>query len=93
MVAGERATRRHIGGYTVALTAAALAPWAFGLTGAFYGVAALILSAVFAAFAWTVATRSTAPDDTMRPEKRLFAFSILYLFVLFAAVTVDAVLA
>ncbi len=35
-----------------------------------------------------LANRATEPAE-MKPEKRLFAFSILYLFVLFAALVVD----
>ncbi len=90
VVKGEAVTRRQIGLYTVALSVATLAPWALGLTGDIYGVAALALTAVFAAAAWPVATRRTVEADTMRPEKRLFAISIVYLFALFAAVAVDA---
>ncbi len=93
VVAGERVTRRHIGLYTVALTGAALAPWLLGLTGAIYGGVAVALSVAFAVAAWPVATRRTGIDDTMRPEKRLFGLSIAYLFVLFAAVAIDAVVA
>lgn len=93
VVAGERVTRRHIGFYTVALTAAALAPWVLGLTGAVYGVAAAGLSIGFAVAAWPVAMRVTMRDDAMRPEKRLFGYSIAYLFLLFGAVALDAVLA
>ena len=93
VVAGERVTRRQIGLYTVALTAAALAPWVLGLTGAVYGGVAVALSVLFAVAAWPVATRRAVEGDTMRPEKRLFGLSIAYLFVLFAAVALDAVLA
>ncbi len=90
VVKGEAATRRQIGLYTLALSAATLAPWALGLVGSIYGVAAVALTVLFAAAAWPVATRRTGDDDAMRPEKRLFAVSILYLFALFAAVAIDA---
>ena len=90
VVRGEAVTRHQIGLYTIALAAAAVAPWALGLTGAIFGVAAVTLSAAFMAIAWPVATRRTAEGDAMRPEKRLFAYSILYLFALFGAVAVDA---
>ena len=91
VVAGERVTRRQIGLYTVALTVATLAPWFLGVSGPIYGGVALALSVAFALAAWPVATRRTGMDDAMRPEKRLFGLSIAYLFVLFAAVAVDAV--
>ena len=57
-----------------------------------YGVASLALTLAFLALSVPVAFRQTGENDTMRPEKRLFAFSILYLFALFAALVVDRVL-
>ena len=89
VVAGERATRVQIGLYTIPMAIAAVAPWALGLTGWLYGAAATIGTAVFAGMAVQVTLRRTAPDDAMRPEKRLFGYSILYLFLLFGAVAVD----
>lgn len=89
VVAGERVTRVQIGLYTIPMAATAIAPWALGLTGAVYGVAATAATAVFAGLALRVATRQTIPDDTMKPEKALFSFSIVYLFFLFGALVAD----
>jgi heme o synthase len=89
VVAGERTTRRQIGLYTIPMAVAAIAPWPLGLTGALYGAIAVIATATFGLLAAQVSLRTTALDDTMRPEKRLFAFSILYLFLLFGALVVD----
>ena len=89
VVAGEAATRRQIGLYTVPMALAAVAPWALGLVGWLYGAVAVAMTAVFAALVWRVATRRKGEGDTMRPEKRLFAFSILYLFVIFGALVAD----
>ena len=89
VVAGERTTRRQIGLYTLPMALAALLPWPLGLTGAIYGVVATVTTLVFAALALIVATRTTQPDDNMKPEKRLFSYSILYLFVVFGALVVD----
>ena len=89
VVAGERTTRVQIGLYTIPMAAAAIAPWALGLTGAIYGIAATAGTAIFAALALRVATRQTMPDDTMKPEKALFTFSIVYLFFLFGALVAD----
>jgi protoheme IX farnesyltransferase len=36
-----------------------------------------------------VGLRSAGAEDRMQPEKRLFAFSIAYLFILFGAVVAD----
>jgi len=89
VVAGERTTRHQIGLYTLPMVAAAIAPWWLGLTGNLYGVTAIALNAIFLAFAAQVAFRASAPGDTMAPEKRLFKYSILYLFLMFGAVVAD----
>jgi protoheme IX farnesyltransferase len=93
VVAGERATRVQIGLYTVPMAIAAVAPWPLGLTGAIYGAVAIAATGWFALLAVRVATRTTRESDTMRPEKQLFAFSIVYLFVMFGAVVADRWLA
>jgi len=93
VVAGERATRTQIGLYTIPMAVAAIAPWPLKLTGAIHGAVAIVATAWFALLAVRVATRSTREGDTMRPEKQLFGFSIVYLFVLFGAVVVDRWLA
>jgi len=90
VVAGERATRRQILYYSIVLLGLSVLPWALGGTHAIYGLSAAVLSAVFLAFAARVALRPSPPEgDAMKPEKQMFAFSILYLFVLFAALVAD----
>ncbi len=89
VVAGVEATRRHILLYTVPMIAAAVAPWALGMAGWLYGAAAVGLSAAFLVLALFVAGNKATEPKAMGPEKRLFAFSILYLFGLFAALVVD----
>jgi len=92
VVAGQASTRRQILAYAVILLAVSLAPWWIGGVGAIYAVAALALSAVFVALCVPVAFRRASEGDTMKPEKRLFAYSVLYLFALFAALVVDRVI-
>lgn len=93
VVAGERSTRRQILGYSVVLLPLSALPWWLPSdehTGAIYGISALVLSTGFLALATRVGLRErTGPDDTMKPEKQLFAYSVLYLFALFAALVVD----
>jgi protoheme IX farnesyltransferase len=89
VVAGERATRVQIGLYTIPMAIVAVAPWALGLTGAIYGVTVIATTAIFAALALQVSLRTKGIDDAMRPEKRLFAWSVLYLFIVFGALVVD----
>jgi protoheme IX farnesyltransferase len=93
VVSGPRVTRQQIALYTLPMAAAAIAPWPLGLAGPLYGIAAAALSLAFIALAFQVlANRATEPAG-MRPEKRLFAFSILYLFAVFGALVADKVLA
>lgn len=89
VVAGERSTRIQIGLYTLPMVAAAIAPWPLGLAGPLYGWAAVAMNAVFLLFAAQVTFRTTQADDAMLPEKRLFKYSILYLFMIFGALVVD----
>jgi len=93
VVAGEKPTRRQIWWYTVALTPIAIAPWYIGGTSWIYGMTAVTLSALFLLLAWPVGARMRAADDKMLPEKKLFKFSIYYLFALFAALVADRVAA
>ncbi len=89
VVAGEKVTRQQIGLYTIPMALAAVAPWPLGLTGAIYGIVSIATTGWFAWLAARVATRDTAPGDKMTPEKRLFKYSIVYLFVIFGALVVD----
>ncbi|MBS0480626.1 MAG: protoheme IX farnesyltransferase [Proteobacteria bacterium] len=90
VVAGHHSTRRQILIYAVLLLPLSLAPFWLHVAGWLYGAAALILSAMFLLLALRVAVfRGNAADDDMRPEKRLFAYSVFYLFALFAALVAD----
>ena len=87
VVAGERETRRQILIYTILLAPVALAPAYIGLSGPVYGAAAAALSAGFLAHAWRVVV-----DRRDLAAKRMFGFSIAYLFGLFAMLVVDRAL-
>jgi protoheme IX farnesyltransferase len=89
VVRGQAVTRRQILAYAILLFPVSLAPWWVGGTGAIYGVCALVLSALFVAFSLPVALRRSAEGDPMKPEKRLFAYSVLYLFAVFTALVAD----
>ena len=93
VVAGERSTRRQILAYAVLLLPLSALPWWLPgdeHAGAVYGVSALVLSTAFLLLSIRVGLRErTGPDDTMKPEKQLFAYSVIYLFALFAALVVD----
>ena len=90
VVAGHRSTRRQILIYAVLLLPIALAPFLLGLTGWLYGLSSLLLGGAFLLLSLRVATFRNADNDAdMQAERRLFKFSILYLFALFAAVVAD----
>ena len=89
VIAGPASTRRHIVLYSLPMAVAAVAPWPLGLTGALYGLAALALSLAFVGLTIPVITNGATEPAGMAPEKRLFAFSIIYLFALFTALVAD----
>jgi heme o synthase len=79
LVKGEDATRRHIFIYSLILVPLALAPALTHLAGPIYLAVAALGGAVFLALAARLVHRAERAD-----ARRLFAFSILYLFLLFA---------
>ena len=93
VVAGAKETRRQIVLYTLLLLPVSLAPWLIGFSGPVYGVAALVLGGGFLVSVWRVATdRQDATGVSLTndaPARTAFKYSILYLFVLFAALAVD----
>ena len=88
VVAGPDATRLQILLYTVVLVAVAFAPWPLGYFDAVYGLTSLVLGAGMLALAINVYRRREG-SEALRATRRLFAFSIVYLFVLFAALLLD----
>jgi protoheme IX farnesyltransferase len=86
VVAGRAATTRQIVIYSLALVPVSMLPWALGFAGIVYGATALISGTILFALACQL-SRSRKTDR--RPAHRLFAFSIFYLFVLFAALLAD----
>jgi protoheme IX farnesyltransferase len=89
VVSGAKVTRQQIFLYTFPMAAAAVAPWPLGLTGAIYGVAAAALSLLFLGLSFQVLANSSTDQTEMKPERRLFAYSILYLFAIFGALVLD----
>ncbi len=94
VVAGPRATRRQIGLYAVAAAAAAVAPAFTSIGGPVYLAVSAALSAEFVRLSFIVARRSedAAAKDAHRAEKRLFGYSILWLFLIFGALAAEAAL-
>jgi heme o synthase len=88
VVAGRAETKRQIVLYTGVLVPVSLAPWLLGYAGLLYGVIAVAAGAVLALLAWRIWTAAEGrPTDLA--ARRLFGFSILYLFALFAGLLID----
>jgi protoheme IX farnesyltransferase len=86
VVAGRAETTRQILIYSFVLAPVSMLPCALGFAGAVYGATAGICGAFFVVLALRL-SRSSEVDR--RAAHRLFAFSIVYLFVLFAALLAD----
>lgn len=93
VVAGRRVTRNQIFAYTFPMIVASMAPFVMGYSGILYGVTAVVLNIIFLFCAFNVWRNDSDDIATMKPEKQLFAFSILYLFILFGILAVDNMLA
>ena len=89
-VAGEASTRRQILIYAVLTALTGLLPVVFGFSGLAYGVVAAVLGLGFVRAAWRVQSMADG-DREMRAAKKLFGYSLLYLFGVFAALIVDHV--
>lgn len=90
VVAGPDATRLQILLYTIVLVAIALAPWPLGYFSAVYGVTSTVAGAGMMWLAISV-YRYREGVEASRATRRLFAFSILYLFALFAVLLLEVV--
>jgi len=90
VVAGPDATRLQILLYTILLVVIAAAPWPLGYFDWIYGVTSLVLGAGMLALAVNVYRRRER-SQSLRATRKLFAFSILYLFALFATLLIETV--
>lgn len=84
VVAGARETKRQILFYTVALLPISLLPSFLGLAGAIYGIGAALLGLVFL---FTAVQVARAEGDAA--AKRMFAYSLFYLFGIFVLLLAD----
>ena len=87
VVAGRPATTQQILIYSVLLAPIAVLPWALGFAGTLYGAVAFVCGAIFVVLALRLRMSKGTDRQT---ANHLFAFSILYLFLLFAALLADS---
>ncbi|WEX07828.1 heme o synthase [Chelativorans sp. AA-79] len=91
-VAGAASTRRQIFVYAVLVAVSGVLPAVLGFASLRYGVVAAALGAAFVWYSWRVLAGRGA-DGSMRPEKALFGYSVVYLFAIFAALLCDGLFA
>ncbi|WP_299892105.1 heme o synthase [uncultured Ruegeria sp.] len=91
---GRRATRTHILIYTVLLSVLAVGTAFSNIGGPVYLTVALILNALFLSGAWKISRRTEADSeaDNFKVERSFFKLSLLYLFLHFGAILVEALL-
>jgi heme o synthase len=88
VVSGDDETRRQILIYAIVAALAGLTPALFGYAGLVYGALAAALGGLFVLLAIDV-WRKRRGVAAQTAARRLFAFSVLYLFLLFAALLVE----
>ena len=89
VVAGLVETRRQILIYSVLLLPIGMSPWFIGLGGIAYLVTSSVLGAYFLWLAVDVYRIKDDDTDADARAKRLFLFSIFYLFALFAVLLLE----
>ena len=91
---GRKETRRHIWWYTVALAPVAIWTALSSVGGPMTLVVFTVLNAIFLKGAWDIWRRdeATSEGDEYAVEKKVFKFSILYLFANFGVLLAEAAL-
>jgi protoheme IX farnesyltransferase len=88
VVAGADTTRRQILIYSLILAPLGMVPAMMGLGGTLYAVAASVLGSLFVVMAFDC-YREREGEEADCAAKNLFAYSVLYLFLLFAVLLVE----
>ncbi len=89
VVSGEKATKNHIMLYTLAMVPVTLLPWYFGFAGLIYGATAALLGGMFIWLSYALLTDKKSVDEDSASAKKVFFFSIFYLFALFAVLGIE----
>ena len=89
-VAGEASTKNQMIVYAVLTAVVGVAPSVTGLVGLGYGIFAAVLGAIFVGCSISV-RRMPEGDARMVPAKKMFAYSVFYLFAIFSGLLADHV--
>ena len=85
VVAGVQETRKQVWLYTLLMMPCGIAPYFMGFAGTFYGVVSAVLGTIFLVLAFYVWRGEEKAD------RKLFFFSIIYLFGVFAALAGETI--
>jgi heme o synthase len=88
VINGPDSTRRQILMYSLILAPLGMVPAIIGLGGTLYAAVASVLGALFVVFAYDC-YHEREGEKADRAAKNLFGYSVLYLFLLFAALLVE----
>ncbi len=87
-VAGEASTKNQMIVYAVLTAIIGVAPSFTGLAGIGYGIFAAVLGVIFVGCSISV-RRMPEGDARMVPAKKMFAYSVFYLFAIFSGLLAD----
>ncbi len=88
VIAGAHETRKQIVLYSLVLAPVGVLPYSLGMASLFYGLGAAVMGAVFVGLSIMLYQQKTDAAAW-----RLFKFSVLYLFILFAGLVADRLVA
>jgi len=89
VVRGEKTTKKHIMFYTAAMVPITLLPWYLGFAGILYAVTAALLGGMFIWLSYALMSDKISVEENSASAKKVFFFSIFYLFALFAVMGIE----
>ena len=92
VVSGEAHTKKQIMLYTMLMVPVTILPWYLGFAGIFYGATSVLLGGGFIWLSFALLRDELSVDENSARAKRVFFFSIFYLFALFAILGLENLL-
>ena len=89
VVRGEAHTKKQIMLYTALMVPVTILPWYLGFAGIFYGATAALLGGMFIWLSFSLLTDKMSVDENSASAKKVFFFSVFYLFALFAVLGIE----
>ncbi len=89
VVSGENNTKKQILLYTLLMVPVTILPWYLGFAGLAYGLTAIVMGGVFIWLSFALLMDQKSVEQNNSSAKRVFLFSIFYLFGLFAVLGLE----